>query len=70
MKVKPQEIKKIEHVGIKERILKSNKDANNQIINLVEKMLVYDPEKRITAKQALKMKIFEHLRQSDNNNKG
>ena len=48
----------VEACGIEQRIRRINKNADAEIIDLLNKMLVYDPQKRISAKEALKLKMF------------
>lgn len=49
---------KLEPTGLRHRILKLNPDSAEQLIDLVERMVVYNPMKRITATDALKLPIF------------
>lgn len=48
----------VEPAGIRERILKLNPDSPLALIEIVEKMVVYNPSKRITAADALTLPVF------------
>jgi hypothetical protein len=39
----------VEGAGIKNRMLKLNPNSPEELVGLIEKMLVYNPKKRITA---------------------
>jgi hypothetical protein len=51
MRLDPEEmdISKSEGVGIRARLLRYSPDCDGRIIELLEKMIVFDPEKRIKA---------------------
>lgn len=45
--------------------IQPHSDFNRQFLDLLRKIFVYDPNKRITAKQALKHPWFKELLQDD-----
>ena len=44
--------------GLRPRILKFNPNINEGLLNLVTRMVVYNPKKRITAIEALTLPLF------------
>jgi dual-specificity kinase len=49
----------------KKETIPPNNDFNNQFLDLLKKIFVYDPAKRITAKQALRHPWFKETLQDD-----
>lgn len=52
------EITEVAKIGLADKIKKGNCNCPGDLIGLVEKLVVYDPEKRLSAKEALKLPIF------------
>ena len=48
----------VEPIGIKDRILKMNPESPLALIEVIEKMIVYNPSKRIRASDALALAVF------------
>jgi dual-specificity kinase len=51
--------------GTVQDTIQPHNDFNRQFLDLLRKIFVYNPDKRITAKQALKHQWFKELLQDD-----
>lgn len=52
------ELAESEGSGVAARLLKVNPNCGEDLIDLVQRMIVYDPEQRITPEAALKLPLF------------
>jgi serine/threonine protein kinase len=48
----------LEGSGLRNRILKFNPNCSEDLLDLVARMVVYDPKRRITAAEALSLPLF------------
>lgn len=60
MQLDPAEVEltESEGSGVAARLRKVNPNCGEDLIDLVQRMIVYDPEQRITAETALKLPLF------------
>lgn len=60
MMLDPQEIDIVEAEGhgVAHRLKKLNPNCDDELVKLVEKMIVYNPQQRITAENALQLPLF------------
>lgn len=60
MQLDPSEIDIVEAegVGLANRVRKLNPQCDDQLLQLVERMVVYNPQERITAEAALLLPLF------------
>ena len=61
MDVEKQQITKLEGIGLKNRIKKLNHNADDRVIDLLERMLKYNPKARYSAGDCLKLKMFQEF---------
>ena len=50
---------KMEGSGLKTRILRYNPNSPEEIVDLISRMIVFNPDRRITAGQALNLPLFK-----------
>ena len=60
MRLDPAEVELAESAGtgVAARLRKLNPDCEDGLVDLVQRMVVYDPDKRITAETALALPLF------------